>query len=314
MKQKGSPAALAARVAKGDTGAASRAVSWVVDEAPGYEQLTRLLFAHAGRSHKVGLCGPPGAGKSTLLGALIKHARAQGRKIGALVIDPSSSFSGGAFLGDRLRIQQHALDSGVFIRSLASRGTIGGVSATIYGAVHVMEAWGADLVFIETVGTGQDEVAIAKVADTTLYVTSPSLGDEIQAMKAGTMEVADLFVVNKADLPDTERAVGDIRRALSLIEKSRRSFEPPVLAVSALNETGIEDVMVAVSRHRAHLEATGEGVARRKDQLREEVSLYITRKLYRDTLDRISARHLDDLIAKKTDPLSLGKKLLTKKR
>lgn len=307
-----SPATLAKQVAAGDRRAAARALSMVVNEAPGFEELTRRLFPLAGRAHKIGVCGPPGAGKSSLVGALIKHFRAEARKVGALVVDPSSTLSGGAFLGDRLRIQQHALDPGVFIRSLASRGMVGGVNATIFGAAHVLEAYGCDLLFIETVGTGQDEVQIAKVADTIVYVTAPSLGDEIQAMKAGAMEVADLFVVNKADLPETERAVGDIRRALTLAEKSHRTFPPLVLPVSALAETGIRAVAEAVGSHREHLRRTGEDLKRLKEQLLEEISLYVSRNVYRDTLKKVSARHLDDLIAKKTDPITLGKKLLKK--
>jgi len=303
-------AELAARVEAGDKAAAARALSWVVDELPGYEGLLRRFHSYAGQAHKVGVCGPPGCGKSTLIGSLIGRYRGQGLKVGTLVVDPSSPFSGGAFLGDRLRIQDHALDPGVFIRSLASRGMVGGVSATIFGAIRVLEAYRCQVLFIETVGTGQDEVEIAKVADTVLYVTAPSLGDEIQAMKAGTMDVADLFAVNKADLPDSERAIADIRRALSLAQGSKKGFAPPVLAVSALEETGVEELFRALQDHRRFLGESGEGRRRFREQLREEVSLLLSRKLYRDVLSRLSERHIEELVTKKTDPVTVARKVL----
>src|SRR5437868_12030970 len=188
------PLDLVKRVRRGDHAAASRALSIVVNDDVSAEILAKEFFKSSGSAQKVGVSGPPGAGKSTLTGRLIGYYRSKKLKVGVLMVDPSSSISGGAFLGDRLRVMEHATDKGVFIRSLASRGMIGGLTHTIFGAIHVLEALGCQKILIETVGTGQDEVEIASVADTVLYVTTPAMGDEIQAMKAGAMEIGDVFV------------------------------------------------------------------------------------------------------------------------
>ncbi|MBI4349596.1 MAG: methylmalonyl Co-A mutase-associated GTPase MeaB, partial [Elusimicrobia bacterium] len=207
---------LAARVLRGDHAAVGRALSIVTDERPGADELARSFFVHAGRAHKVGVSGPPGSGKSSLINRLVAHYRKSGEKVGILAVDPTSPWTGGAFLGDRLRVQQHALDSGVFFRSLGSRGTVGGLTSTIFGAIHVLEAWGCDRILLETVGTGQDEVEVSHVADTVCYLTTPSLGDEIQAMKAGAMEAADILVLNKADMAEKEKALSALQEALRL--------------------------------------------------------------------------------------------------
>jgi LAO/AO transport system kinase len=278
---KGSPrsAPLAERVLKGDTAAASRALSLIIDEAPEADRLSKAFFSRAGTVQKIGVCGPPGAGKSTLTGRLIKHYRAQKLKVGVLAVDPSSPISGGAFLGDRLRIQEHALDEKVFIRSVATRGMVGGVSHTIFGAIHVLEAWGCDRLIIETVGTGQDEVAIASVVDTVLYVTTPSMGDEIQAMKAGVMEVGDIFVVNKADLAGKDKAVSDLKAALGLGRThDPRPWETPVVATTALSGEGLAELAKEIDAHAAYLKSSGEGKARLKKQHKEELSLYVSRR------------------------------------
>ncbi|MFA5139364.1 MAG: methylmalonyl Co-A mutase-associated GTPase MeaB [Elusimicrobiota bacterium] len=288
----------------------SRALSLVTDEGEGHEALVAGLFRRQGRAHKIGLCGPPGSGKSSLVNRLISGLRKTGERVGVLAVDPSSPYSGGAFLGDRLRFQEHATDEGVFIRSLASRGMMGGLNATIYGAVHVLEATGADRILIETVGTGQDEVDIADVADTVVYVTAPYGGDEFQAMKAGVMEVADLFGVNKADLPDAGKAVAALREALSLGPQERRGWIPKVLGVSALKGQGMEEFLLALDEHRAHLRGGPEGRARSARQVRRELSLLISRRVYRDAVGRIEGRHIEMLLDRETDPVTLGKKLI----
>ena len=300
---------LSEEIAGGSQAAASRALTAVVDERDGSEELLKELFRFSGSAHKTGLCGPPGCGKSSLLSRLVGEFRRRGEKLAVLAVDPSSPFSGGAFLGDRLRIQDHALDPEVFIRSLASRGAVGGLTASIFGAVRVMEAYGARRIFLETVGTGQDEVEIARVADTVLYVTTPSLGDEIQAMKAGAMEIADVFVVNKADLAEKDKAVADIQRALALSE-AKGGWTPKVIATSALTGQGVTALADAMEEHRAYLAASEEGRRRRREQLREELSLFVSRRLYRDVLRRITERHLDDLLDKKTDPVTLGRRFV----
>ena len=301
---------LAQRALSGDTAAASRALSLVINEAPEADELVRAFFAKSGRAQKIGVCGPPGAGKSTLTGRLVSAYRAKGLKVGVLAVDPSSPISGGAFLGDRLRIQDHAMDPGVFIRSVATRGMVGGVSHTIFAAIHVLEAWGCDRIIVETVGTGQDEVVIAGVADTVAYVTTPTMGDEIQAMKAGVMEIADLFVVNKADLAGKDKAISDLKSALGLGRTHEpQPWEPPVLGTSAISGQGIAELVDALDAHAAYLQGSGEGRRRLKRQHKEEVSLYVSRRVYQDALAHLD-RYLDDLADRKTDPASVGALLL----
>lgn len=300
-------------VLRGDHASASRSLSLVINEAPEAAELAKAFFPKSGAIQKVGLCGPPGAGKSTLLGRLVSFYRKRGLKIGVLVVDPSSHLSGGAFLGDRLRIQEHATDPDVFIRSIATRGMVGGLSHTIFGAIHVMEAFGCGKILIETVGTGQDEVEIARVADTVLYVTTPQMGDEIQAMKAGAMEIGDCFVVNKADLAGKEKAMGDIKSALGLGSGLKKSEWPQrVTATSALQGEGIEDLGKILDEHWAHLQNSPEGRRRLKEQHREELSLYISRRLYINALNKISEKYLEQLVEHKTDPATLGLRILGK--
>lgn len=311
MARRSEPDGLAERVLRGEHAAASRALTVVVNEAPEADALGKAFFGKSGSAQKIGVCGPPGAGKSSLTSRLVSYYRAQKLKVGILAVDPSSPISGGAFLGDRLRIQEHAMDPGVFIRSLANRGMVGGVSYTIFGAIHVLEAWGCDRIIVETVGTGQDEVVIAKVADTVLYVTTPQMGDEIQAMKAGVMEIGDIFVVNKSDLPGSEKAISDLKSALSLGRgDERRSWEPPVLGTSALAGKGIAELGQALKHHWEHLKRSDEGRRRLKEQHKEELSLYISRRVYRDALSQISDKALDDLVEHRTDPASLGARIL----
>lgn len=230
--------------------------------------------------------------------------------MGILAVDPTSAFTGGAFLGDRIRIQQHALDDGVFMRSLATRGMMGGLSSTIFNAIHVLEAYGFSRVIVETVGTGQDEVDVAEVVDTVVCVLAPYQGDEFQAMKAGTMEIGDVFAVNKADLPEADRAVAMLKDALSLNPNREGGWAPRVAPVSALNGQGIAELGADISAHRQHLTASGELKLRRRRQLRRELSLAISRRLYRAAFERVTERHIDLLAAKKDDPQSLGRALL----
>ena len=298
---------------RGEHAAASRALSMVVDDGKSSEILAKEFFKASGSAQKVGVCGPPGAGKSTLTGRLIGHYRKLKLKVGVLMVDPSSSISGGAFLGDRLRIMEHATDPGVFIRSLASRGMIGGLTHTIFGAIHVLEALGCDKILIETIGTGQDEVDIASVADTVLYVTTPAMGDEIQAMKAGAMEIGDIFVVNKADLAGKDKAVADLRAALGLghsAGQAVKAWEPPIIATSAKSGEGIPELAKELDGHCKHLKASGEGRARLKRQHATELQFWIQRRVIKSALDRVTDKILEDMVSRKTDPASIGRKLL----
>ncbi len=313
MPVKNDPQDLIKRVRRGDHAAASRALSLVVDESGSSEVLAKEFFKSSGAAQKIGVCGPPGAGKSTLTGRLIGHYRKLKLKVGVLMVDPSSSISGGAFLGDRLRIMEHATDKGVFIRSLASRGMIGGLTHTIFGAIHVLEALGCDKILIETVGTGQDEVDIASVADTVLYVTTPAMGDEIQAMKAGAMEVGDIFVVNKADLAGKDKAVADLRAALGLghsAGQAIKAWEPPIAATSALSGEGVAELGGLLDGHWKHLGASGEGRTRLKKQHATELQFWIQRRVIKSALDRVTDKSLEAMLDHKTDPGTLGRKLL----
>lgn len=313
MPAKHDSSGLILRVRRGEHAAASRALSLVVDEEDAGETLVKDFFKSSGSAQKIGICGPPGAGKSTLTGKLIGHFRQQKLKVGVLAVDPSSSISGGAFLGDRLRVMEHATDPGVFIRSLASRGMIGGLTHTIFGAVHVLEAFRCDKILIETVGTGQDEIDIASVADTVLYVTTPAMGDEIQAMKAGAMEVGDIFVVNKADLSGKDKAVADLKAALGLglsAGQVAKSWESPVVATSALSGESVSSLVLEIERHWKHLRSSGEGRARLKSQHAVELQFWIQRRVMKKALSGITDQVLEDLVAHKIDPITLGRKLL----
>ncbi len=306
---------LIARVRRGDHAAASRALSIVVNEEAQCETLGKDFFKSSGTAQKIGVCGPPGAGKSTLAGRLIANYRANKLKVGVLMVDPSSSISGGAFLGDRLRIMEHATDPGVFIRSLASRGMIGGLTHTIFGAIHVLEALGCEKILVETIGTGQDEVEIASVADTVLYVTTPGMGDEIQAMKAGAMEIGDIFVVNKADLSGEDKAVADLKGALGLgrsAGQAPKAWESPVCAVSALSGDGMKELEAEIESHWKHLQSTNAGRERLKRQHATELQFWIQRRVIKSALDRVTEKNLEDMLSRRTDPATLGRRLLSR--
>jgi LAO/AO transport system kinase len=272
---------LASRVAAGEVRAAARLMRDLDDQAPSAREVMRALFARTGRAYVVGLTGAPGAGKSSLTDRLIAWYRGQGKTVGVVAVDPTSPFSGGAILGDRIRMQDHAADEGVFIRSMATRGNLGGLSRATAEVVSVMDAMGKDLVLVETVGVGQDEIEIAALAHTVVLVTPPGMGDDVQAIKAGVMEIADVFAVNKADREGADRTVRDLLMMLELRRSNAtrpppdhdelhrsaggepwspedaRFWEPPVVKTVATRGEGVEELAAAVERHRAHLEATG---------------------------------------------------------
>jgi LAO/AO transport system kinase len=304
------PSELIKRVRAGHLVALSRALTVVTNETAGHEELSKAFFAEHGRSHKIGLCGAPGSGKSSLVNRLVAAYRKAGKTVGVLAVDPTSPYTGGAFLGDRLRVQEHALDDGVFMRSLATRGAMGGFNATIFAAIHALEAFGFDVILLETVGTGQDEVDVADVADTVVCVTAPYQGDEFQAMKAGAMEIADLFAVNKADLEEVQRTVAALRDALSLGPDLAEGWQPQVQAVSAATGKGLPELLTILDEHRTHLEESGELEERHRRQLRRELALLISKKIFEDAARRISDKHIDQLLAKKATPAALGAEII----
>jgi LAO/AO transport system kinase len=260
--------ALVAGVRRREIRAIARAITHAESGRPGARPLARALFKLAGRAHVVGLTGVPGSGKSTLARALVKRLRAQGRTVGVVAVDPSSPFSGGAILGDRVRMSEIAGDPGVFIRSMATRGALGGLAAATLEAVDVLDAAGFDVVLIETVGVGQDEVDVVRAAHTVAVVSAPGLGDEIQAIKAGILEIADVHVVSKCDRADAAKTIGDLKGMLSLGIRSGvhdpRAWRVQVVPTSAEKGDGIDALLDVVDAHRAHLDRSGEIDTRRR--------------------------------------------------
>lgn len=236
------------KVFSGDVRASARLMRLVDDRAEGYEEYMKEVWKHTGRAHIIGITGAPGAGKSTMTDKLIAKYRSMGKTVGVVAIDPTSPFSGGAILGDRIRMANHATDEGVFIRSVGTRGHLGGLSVSTMDIVAVMDAMGKDVVIIETVGVGQDEVEIAMVADTCIVVTVPGLGDDIQAIKAGIFEIADIFIVNKADREGVERTVKDLEMMLEMVHQ-RTGWDVQVLKTVASRDEGIDKVVEAIASH-----------------------------------------------------------------
>jgi len=249
-------------------------------------ELIRALYPKTGRATTVGLTGPPGVGKSTLASALVRHARAQGKCVGVVSVDPSSPFSHGALLGDRIRLAEHFTDESVFIRSMASRGHLGGLAGATADAVLLMDAFGYDLVLIETVGVGQSEVAIAELAQTTIVALQPGSGDSIQVLKAGIMEIADIFVVNKADHPMADQLRREIRSMMEMQQWT--GWVPELVTTQALDGQGIDELVAAIERHTAYLNETGEIERRRRDAFTHQVRQLALGRLSR-RLDRALA-------------------------
>ena len=291
-------------VLEGDRRAVARAISMVEDGSPGLDELIAGLFPKTGRAHTIGLTGSPGVGKSSLAAELVKAARARELKVAVLAVDPTSPFTGGALLGDRLRMQAHATDPQVFIRSMATRGHLGGLALAAPEAVRILDASGADIVIIETVGVGQAEVEIATEADTTLVVVAPGWGDAVQAAKAGILEIADVFVVNKAD----REGAGETKRELEQMLHLGPALEwpPPVVKTSTMAGEGIDDLWEAIEGHRKHLESSGELERRRRARLLREVEGMVTVRLRERLATRLESGDLerlaDDLVARRLDP------------
>ncbi len=308
---------LAARVLQGDVRAAARLMRLVDDAQPAAEAELRALFPHTGRAQLVGITGNPGAGKSTLVDRLVAHLRSLGKTVGVLAVDPTSPFTGGAILGDRIRMQDHALDPGVFIRSLATRGQLGGLSRATSDCARVLDAMGKDVVLIETVGVGQDEVEVCRLAHTTCVVVVPGLGDDIQAIKAGILEVADLFAVNKSDREGADRTVRDLRSMLELNHAmlgagDEAPYEIQIIKCVASQNEGITELWNAIAAHYQYLKTSGELLVREKQRAKSELLEILRERLMRVALAKLTQQgaQLDDLalrIARReTDPYTIA--------
>jgi LAO/AO transport system kinase len=312
-----SVADLVERARKGEARAVARLISLVEDASPLLREVMAGLAPYTGHAQIVGITGSPGVGKSTSTNALVKSLREAGRRVGVLAVDPSSPFSGGALLGDRVRMQDHALDKDVFIRSMASRGHLGGLSWSTPQALRVLDAAGCDVVIVETVGVGQSEVEIASLADTTLVLLAPGMGDGIQAAKAGILEIGDIYVVNKADRDGADQVRRDLRNMLALAERDGDPgsyWKPPIVQTVAHTGQGVDEVVEKLDKHRAWMEASGELDRRRVRRARDEVEAIAVTAL-RERWGDVHARTELDVLAEKVaagdcDPYAAADELL----
>jgi LAO/AO transport system kinase len=306
------------RILAGEVRAAARLMRQLDDGLPAAREALKGLYAASGRAHVIGITGSPGVGKSTLTDRFIQHLRNQGKTVGVVAVDPTSPYSGGAILGDRIRMQRHATDEGVFIRSLATRGHFGGLTASTRAVITVFDAMGKDFVLVETVGVGQDEVEIAATAYTTIVVTVPGLGDDIQALKAGLLEVADILVINKADREGADRTRQDLLMMLDMRrDRTRGGWEPKVVLTQAKDNVGLDELLGHVAAHREFL-AGNQGRAlteARRGHVRQELLELLKEGVYQRLVARLGADGrltdaVEAILARRLDPYSASEELI----
>jgi LAO/AO transport system kinase len=302
------------RLLQGDRGALARMVTLIENEIPQARQYLAELHQYAGKAHIVGVTGAPGAGKSTLVTKLVRELRKRERKVGVVAVDPTSPFTGGAILGDRIRMMELAGDPNVFIRSMASRGNLGGLAASTRDVVRAMDAAGYDPIIIETVGTGQAEVEVMRTAQTVLVVVAPGMGDDIQAIKAGILEIADLFVVSKMDKPGADQTVAELAMLLSLDPNRKQvAWRVPILKTTALKDQGISQVVDAIQQHRDYLLESGIWVLRAQRQVRSELQTLVLQAVMNALRDRVTPEEwdtlIDDIANRERNPYTVAREL-----
>jgi LAO/AO transport system kinase len=329
---------LVEKILQGDPRALARLLRSIDDRAGTYLQALTELYPHTGRARVIGITGNPGAGKSTLTDQLVAHYRREGKRVGVIAVDPTSPFSGGAILGDRIRMQRHALDESVFIRSLATRGNLGGISRSTADTVRAIDAWGADVILVETVGVGQDELEIARLAQSTVVVMAPGLGDEVQAIKAGILEIADVFAVNKSDRDGADSTVRDLEGMIAmghelhhggirrgphhgpqrvdmeaLAQAAGDEWLPPIVKTVASRGQGIDALAEAIEKHRGYLFETEGGERRRRERLEAELLNVFRSTLIERAVEALGpelARHADAVFARTLDPYTAAEQMI----
>jgi LAO/AO transport system kinase len=310
------------RIRNGEVRALSRAISAVEDHTPESTELLKALFPYSGKALLLGITGSPGAGKSTLVDQIAHAYRKQDKTIGIVAVDPSSPFSGGAILGDRIRMGSHHADRGIFIRSMATRGSLGGLASTTADIATVIDASGRDVVMIETVGVGQDEVDIVRLADVTIVVLVPGMGDDVQTIKAGIMEIADIFVINKSDRDGAERVEREIR-AMQAITPARSGgglkddWTPPIVKTVASNGSGIDELVATIAKYQAYLEQSDRALARRIENWRKRIAEMLRDALFQRVLSHYMSeseglRYATEVAEHKRDPYSLVEKFVAR--
>lgn len=298
-------------ILKGDKKGIARAITWAENGDERAYELIKKLYKNTGNAYVIGITGPPGVGKSTLVDTLIRHLLKENKRIGVIAVDPTSPFTGGAILGDRIRMQDISLEPNVYIRSMGTRGHLGGLAKATQAAAHILDIAGMDYIFIETVGVGQSEVDIVKTCDTLVMVLAPGMGDDIQAIKAGIMEIGEIFVVNKADRDGADKTVAELNMTLDLDKKSL--WRPPVLKVIAQDDAGIDILLEKIKEHRNYLIESGLIKSRRLNNLKEEIIEIITDKLLTRIGNVVDTEEfnveLNEIIEKKVDPYTVSENL-----
>ena len=310
------------KVLAGDVRSVARLIRDIDDGIPEVRETMKALYPHTGNAYVIGITGAPGVGKSTLVDQVVNHYRKRGKTVGVLAVDPTSPFSGGAILGDRVRMQRHSLDEGVFIRSLATRGHFGGLTQSTRSAIDVLDAMGKDYIIVETVGVGQDEVDVMKTAHTTVILVIPGMGDDIQAIKAGILEVGDIFLINKADRDGADKTFSDLRLMINMDQKKYQEsgWQPPILKIEAVFDKGVAEFVDEVEKHRAYLAKSGENqnIRRRKGKVREELAEMVKDRIIQEVLDQLTEsgefeKAVESVADGRTDPYSACDNLIRHK-